>query len=761
MVKSKIFQQGKAKKLRHSGKVQWQGQDGIVTIARLADGIPIIKAKTQRDAMYAQGWLHAQDRQMQLFLTRSIMQGRASEQLSTDASLIELDSYVRRMQFFPDATQEVKKLNLQAHEFLKQYSLGINDFIAKHGYIWELKLLQRKWQSWQPVDSLLLAKAFTYIGLASGQADIQRFILQLVQNNLDEERLRELFPYLTDNFDVDVIKKINLTETLLPSFILEKIPKFTASNNWVLQKKSQTIFCGDPHLEINRLPAIWYEQCLVWEGQELVGVSMPGSPVILLGRNRHVAWSPTYSYMDMLDHRIEECQGGKYRRQKGRTNHWFAFEKKVEVLRFKKAIRKNGKKIKQIEIPVYYNELGVLEGNPHEDGFYLINNWSTRYQAVANDINAFFDLQNAQNTKEAMACFRKMDVLTYNWLIADSQENIGYQMSGRTFKRPSSISGLMAHPAWLKKFDTKGFLNPMNLPRLYNPKTKMMATANNDLNHLAKGKSLPINAAMASYRTDRILFLLHKSKNADFISMKKIHYDLYSIQAEKFMKLIRPHLPASKEGNLLKKWNLEYSEDSIEASIFETIYFALIKNLFGDHGFGREAMEFLWNETSLFNNYFGNLDAIFFNKNSVWFKKTKREQVIKKAIAEALPSTNPPYSTNIKFLPYGKNQKVTFRNLMFGNILPQWLGFDKGSFSLAGSRATVQQRQILKFSGRTIVFAPSFRFITDMKTGEMYFNSPAGISDRRFSKLYFNRYADWANGKYTKININDLAKLKI
>lgn len=749
MRKNRIFQQGKAAKLRHSGKIQWQGQDGLVTIARLQDGIPFVKAKTQRDAMYAQGWLHAQDRQMQLFLTRSIMEGRASEQLSADTALIELDSYVRRMQFFPDAAQEVKKLDLRAQELLEQYSLGINDFIAKHGYVWELKLLQRKWQAWKPVDSLALAKAFTYIGLASGQADVQRFILQLIQSGLDEERLRELFPYLTDNFDVDVIKKIKLTETLLPTFLLSQIPKFTASNNWVLQKKSQTIFCGDPHLEINRLPAIWYEQCLAWEGQELIGTSMPGSPVILLGRNRHVAWSPTYSFMDMLDHRIEDCKNGKFRRGQGKNQKWFDFDKKTEVLHLKKAIRKNGKKIRKIEIPVYYNEHGVLEGNPYEDGLYLVNNWSTRYQAIASDINAFFDLQNVHSTKEAMACFRKMDVLTYNWVIADTKENIGYQMSGRTFKRPPSISGLMAHPAWLKKFDFKGFLNPMNLPRLYNPSTKMIATANNDLNHLTKGKSLPINAVMASYRTNRIVSLLRKSKAADFASMKKIHYDLYSIQAERFMKIIRPHLPASKEGDLLKNWNFEYSEDSVEATMFEAIYVAMLKNLFGDYGFGKKAMEFLWNETSLFNNYYGNLDAIFFKNNSAWFKKIKRKEIIQMAIAQGLKE---------KTLAYGETQKITFRNLLFGNILPKWLGFDKGSFSLAGSRATVQQRQILKFSGRNIVFAPSFRFITDMKTGEVYFNSPAGISDRRFSKLYFNRYADWANGKYTKININDLQK---
>lgn len=769
--------------LKHNS-ITLQGQDGNIRLRRIKGGLPFVKAHSQQDAFYAQGWVHANDRRLHIFLTRIIMEGRTAEFLEASPGLVWLDAYIRRMQFLSDeeVAKQMQQFDKQVSLLLENYVRGVNDFISQNSHAFELKLLGIKPRPLDIADIMRFAKAFTYIGLASAQTEMQRFIIQLIQNGLDEKRLRALYPYLTDSFDAALIKKIKLPQPLVPDAVkwLSLIPNITSSNNWAVNgnrtKNKQAILCSDPHLEINRLPAVWHEMAMAWPGQEIIGVSLPGSPGIMVGRNRHIAWGPTYSFMDMLDFRIEHCKGGKYLRMnsssassapKKNSEQWLDFKKTTETIRLKKPMKIDGKKVSQISVDVYENEHGVLEGDPNQDGFYLIGNWAARKDAGASDINGILKLQTAKTVKEAMGCFRELKAVTYNWVIADTQNNIGYQMSGRTFLRPPKQSGLMAHPAWLKRFDHKGFVDPKDFPSLYNPKENFIVTANNDLNSLSRKKNIrPINLSMADYRAKQITFLLTAddspfasssakrkksskefSANAEIQYMKNIHYNLYSQQAARYMKVIAPLLPNTPDGLALKKWDCVYHNDSRMPTLFENIYSEILKKLFGENGIGRDVLEYLLQETTMFNNYFGIFDDVFLNEKSPWFKNKNRKEIVLSAIEVGLQQ---------KALPYGKTRRILVAHLLLGGRLPKWFGFDKGPFELPGSRATIQQGQIFKFAEREISFGPTFRFITDMQSGEIFLNGTAGISDRRFSKLYFNRHENWLNGVYDSWNIEDL-----
>ena len=65
---------------------------------------------------------------------------------------------------------------------------------------------------------------------------------------------------------------------------------------------------SDPHLEINRLPAIWYEVVLEWGDEYLMGASLPGTPMVAVGRTRDLAWGVTYLKGDTSDYFIEDCR---------------------------------------------------------------------------------------------------------------------------------------------------------------------------------------------------------------------------------------------------------------------------------------------------------------------------------------------------------------------------------------------------------------------------------------------------------------------
>src|SRR5207245_8759901 len=69
-----------------------------------------------------------------------------------------------------------------------------------------------------------------------------------------------------------------------------------ASNNWAVagsrSASGGALLAGDPHLHLT-LPAIWYQLTMDSSTVHVAGVSIPGTPVVLIGHNEHIAWSLT------------------------------------------------------------------------------------------------------------------------------------------------------------------------------------------------------------------------------------------------------------------------------------------------------------------------------------------------------------------------------------------------------------------------------------------------------------------------------------
>ncbi len=721
--------------LLKDNKVMLKGKNGPIEIERNEHGIPQIVASSYRDASFALGWVHANDRQLQMTLTKIILEGRSSEKIAASKELIESDKYIRSLNLYPDIAEQKKILDRDVRESVEFYCAGVNSCLEESGTVPELRFLKCIPEPWQIEDTMMLAKVFSYFGLSDVQGNMEKLIVQMVQNGIDETRIRELFPYLKEKIDIELLKKVKLSPPLVPGAVkwLSRIPRFTGSNNWAVSgrhtENGMPILCGDPHLEVNRVPAIWHEVIIRLPEDTILGFAIPGTPVVVIGRNKNLSFSPTYSFMDMIDFRIEECRGGKYRR----GDKWHQFEVRTEVIKTKKG--------EEIRIDFYENELGILEGDPSVDGFYLIRLWSAWKDCGAQGLNGTFHVMKAKTVREGMKHYRDLDASSFNFVLADTGGNIGYQMSGRCFNRPAGVSGLLPLPAWDKKYNNKGFIPKNRLPSLYNPKDGIIVTANQDLNYL--GTSSPINLPMAPYRADRIEQMLMSRKKITAEYMKQIQYDLYSLQAEKLMKIIRPLLTDTKEGMILKKWDMCYKSDSVGATLFENVYRAMIETVFGDYGFGRDTVKYLFTETGIFNDYYGNFDNILLNKKSSWFKFGTREDLLRIIISEGLKK---------KSAPYGKTRKVYFKHLLFGDKIPSIFGLDYGPVELPGGRATVVQGQIFKSAGRTTTFSPSCRIIADMSEVNLLTNTTGGNCDRPFSKWYKNNNSDWLHGIYKKLS---------
>lgn len=720
-----------AEKLK-SSPITLKGDSGTIRINRNPHGIPEIAAQTVADLMRGLGWVHANDRQLQILMTRILLQGRAAELIKGEDALIALDTYMRRMNFLPDADAQLDRLSPDTRAVLDAYAGGFNGWMAANAPVLEFRLLgYRRPDPYTAIDCLLLVKVFGFLGLAEVQANMEKFLVQIVQKGLALDKIRELFPYLSDPVDIDLIGQVKLSPPLVPEAVawLDRLPRFNASNNWAVSGRHThsgfPMLCGDPHLEVNRLPNVWQEIVLRLPDNTLVGVSLPGVPGLILGRSRHLAWSATYAYMDMLDYRIERCQDGSYFRKDG----WKPFAVRQETIRVK---NKSAEKI-----TIHENEHGLLEGDPNQKGHCLVLGWSAASGCGARDVDAMIQLLGARDVQTGMALVRQMEAVAMNWVLADIRGNIGYQMSGRHFNRPPGISGLLPHAGWDEAADPDGFNNPEALPQVFNPPEGIIVTANQDLNYL--GTSRPINLCMGPYRADRIIDLLESRDAIDVAYMKDMQYDLYSLQAERLMKLIAPLLPDTDKGRMLKEWDLHYDAQSKGAMLFESVYRAIIDVVFGDHGVGRDVVAYLFSQTCLFNEYYVNLDNILVNAASAWFDSAARDALFKEGIEEGLRKSPKAYAST---------RTITLSHLLFGGRLPRFLGVDVGPLALPGSRATITQGQIFRHAGRLTTFSPGYRMICDMATDEIHTNLAGGPSDRRFTKWFASDLRNWYEGNY-------------
>jgi len=717
-------------------EIRIQGLEGAVKLSRNEYGVPFIQADEFIDLFFGLGWVHAYDRPVELELTRLVAKGRAAEHLEASDELIAADTYMRKYNLWGDSREQVAELTEEAAHITQAYCAGINHVLGNGKRPFEFKLIRHHPEPWTHVDCITMTKIIGLVDMTETQGWVEKLIVQMLQNGVPLAQLRELFPYLTDKPDPDfleIIKQVKLVEPLVPETLAWKsLPRMKASNNWAVSgsrtASGKPILCGDPHLDSARLPAIWHEVIMRSGDTWFAGCTVPGIPLPALGRTDHLAWSPTYGYMDVTDFFVEEVKGGKYRR----GHEWRDFKMREEVINLKKG--------KPRTVRFFENEHGVLEGEPTEDGYYLSMAWTLGKGRGADTLNHGAALLTCENVKEIMPHFAAVDFCSQNWVCADNEGNIGYHQSGRCPTRAEGVSGLLPVPGWDATYDWDGDCPVDENPSLYNPPEGYIATANNDMNYCARAKVC--NLPMGDWRVRRISEMLAARKDHTPESMQAMHYDLYSKHAEDWMPIIRPLLPEGERADLLREWDLRYESASVAASVFENIYLEFAFLVFGEESLGPEVMQYIMEETIIFLDFTGTFDALLMKERSSWFGGKTRDELLTVAIERGLAK---------EARAWGEGRKVMMKNIMMSGKMPKWMGFDYGPIELIGNRATIPQGQIFKTMGRDSTFSPTYKFVTDFSEECIHSTMAGGPSDRRFSKWYTSGVADWLAGKYRKM----------
>jgi penicillin amidase len=707
-----------------------------IQIWRDQNGIPHVEAETLNDLYWGQGYVHGIDRGLQMALMRILGQGRACELLDSSDETLGIDTFFRKMNWHGHVREQEEKLSPDTKSCLDSYSDGVSAAMEKR-FPWELKMIGCRYEAWRAEDSIMMTRMLGYLTLAQSQAETERLFVEMVQAGVENKKLEELFPGILEGFDRELIQKMCLNERVVPTRLLWNlaVPRMMASNNWVISGKKtasgKPLLSNDPHLETNRLPNVWSEIVLACGDRYAMGGSMPGFPGILTGRTGDVAWGVTYAFMDSVDSWVERCRDGKFYREAG--EEWVPFSvRKETILRKKK---------EPVDIIFHENLHGVLDGDPDKEGSYLATCWAPT-RSGAQSIESILGMWDMKTTEEAMDLLGQAET-AWNFVIADKKGDIGYQMSGLMPKRREGVSGFVPLPGWDEKNDWNGFVGHRDLPRVINPDKGFFATANDDLNRY--GKVSPINMPMGSYRADRINDLLNREKPWSPEDMFQMHFDCYSIQAEKFMKILKPLLPQTEQGTILARWDFCYDRDSKGAFLFEAFYAALYGEVFGENGFGEETCDFLQKETGFFIDFYRNFDRILLSEDSCWFGNESREEIYRKLAAKAL---------DIPIRSWGDTRQFVMKHILFGGKLPRFLGFDRGPIVGIGSRATIHQGQIYRSEGRDTTFMPSYRIVSDLATEECRTNLAGGPTDRRFSRWYISDLKNWMTGKYKTLTVH-------
>ena len=197
------------------------------------------------------------------------------------------------------------------------------------------------------------------------------------------------------------------------------------SNNWAvsgrLTRDGRAILASDPHLQL-QLPGSWYRIRMEWPDHDLVGLSIPGIPGIVMGSNGHVAWgftNLTGDLQDIIALEIDPEDPNRYRTADG----WKPFgviKERIEIL---------GED--PFELDLKTTQWGVVNATYRDKNGTErsgVREWAALNPELVN-LNSL-KVEDARNLEEALDVLASWNGPPQNAVVADSEGNVGFTVTG-------------------------------------------------------------------------------------------------------------------------------------------------------------------------------------------------------------------------------------------------------------------------------------------------------------------------------------------
>ncbi|MFN0104543.1 MAG: penicillin acylase family protein [Bryobacteraceae bacterium] len=620
-----------------------------VGVQRDALGVPHIIAETAEDLYFAQGFVTAQDRFWQMESFRRLAAGELSE--VAGPATLESDREFRLLRTSRLAQLRAQSVAGEDRAVLAAYARGVNHYLETHAnrLPLEFALLGYKPRPWRIEDTLL-------VGLMMHQSLSNTYKHDLTREAMyekgDPAKIAQLFPDRTGS---------------------EHQP---GSNAWAVSgahtSSGKAALANDMHLAWS-LPGVWYMTHLQGAGVNVTGVTVPGVPAIVVGRNEHIAWGITNLGFDVQDLYIPASNRALLERDRIAV-------KGASGEPFQQMVNAHG--------PIF-NGPG---GKPVALRWIAAENAPFRIGLVK--------LNRARNWLEFRDALREFPGAASNIAYADKEGNVGLQVTG-TLPIRTGCNGQRVSPAG--SCEWQGFIPFDELPSFYNPAGGRIVTGNQ--NPFPENYPYSVSGNFAPhYRANRILDELTRKEEWTPEEMVNLQADIYSPFSHFLAQQITAAWDRRKATNpdlkdaieLLRAWNGEMRSDSPTPAIATYTANHLRRSI------AAKASNIPTVEWEPFI-YFAVIENLLRARPAGWLADWDHELL--RALQEGVEEGARRQGKDVRKWRWGEYNKLTIANPIIRNI--PWVSgyFQIGPTGVGGSSTTVKQT--------TVRMGPSMRMVVD------------------------------------------------
>jgi len=496
---------------------------GKIELIRDSWGIPHVFSTTDAGAMYGLGYATGEERAFQMHYQLRIIQGRLAEVVGErpsarrGESAVDNDRKMRTFGFYRAARSVAEKLDADTLLQLNAYCEGVNAYMASHRD--QLHPLFARLglnpEPWTPADCIVSWWHLGQFFATDGTRELLQYRNLMRSADGSPPALvrggRTLTPpkpspaWFDDEAAVVVRSDVadawlNKVQTYLREHGLESSskpgtgaegPKF--SHAWVVGGKKTTtgsaVLVSDPQTPI-RNPSLWQEFHICGKSFNVRGIGVPGSPALLIGWNKNLAWGATALGADQADlFRLKTDQD--------HTNQYLIDGQWRDMEIIRETIRvKNGQ---SIEITIRQTRFGPVitpfafaaPGDPE-----VALKRVPVCQTDRETIQAAFGMMRATDLASFTRAISNWQFPSLNLVFGDRQGNIGYWLLAAIPVRSplDGHQGSTAVDGTRSDFDWQGFLPHDLLPHVINPARGWIASAN----HRAIGSFYPASLGLST-----------------------------------------------------------------------------------------------------------------------------------------------------------------------------------------------------------------------------------------------------------------------
>jgi penicillin G amidase len=743
------------------GVISVPGLNKPVRVVRDAKNMAYVYAENSHDVFFAQGFITAQDRLFSMEIIKRLSRGRVSEIFGDKA--LATDKKMRAIGFYRNAQKHAAILSDAEHAFFQSYVDGVNSYIEtrQDHFPIKLKLAGIVPEPWTVPDSLSI---LYYMGWGSSANLQDEIITQMLIEKLGLAKASELFPLNInpdDSADSNMSQggvtgdtlNLNMFADAKLNAFLERSTLEIGSNNWAanaaLSTGDKPIVSNDPHLEATKLPGPWYPMGLFCPDFRSVGVNVPGIPGMVIGRTDHVALGVTNAYGDSQDLYVETVDPKNPDRYlEGETS--IAFKVIDETIRVKDKDAPEGFREERFKIkltrrgPVISDILKDLTTDK------LMTLRFSMFEGMAEELGLRSALY-ARSTDELQQAIGQITAICLNFTYADTQGNIGWQVSGKLPVR-SENTGMIPFVVKDSTDNWKGWIKTDEMPQRFNPQRGWLGTCN----HKTVDSEYPYyytSHYSPSFRYRRLKQLFDSKEKFSVDDHWNFMRDTKNLMAEKIAPkmaaALEQHPDTQQMGEILAAWDYRDDIDKAAPAIFQSVYrnFAIL--VYQDElGEGLASVMlanwYYWQESLLKQVLAGEFE---------WFDdvSTPKKETMDDLFYQAALNTVEEFAEKMGSNPaewrWGKIHQLEFVSMIRQKGMGKSL-LGGGAYEFGGSGETLY-RGYYKFNKPYDAFVTaSLRMVADLSDADKVAAVlPGGTSGRLMSKHRTDQIDAFINGE--------------